>query len=1272
MTRRFTFLILALLALIGGPGWGQAREDLALTFDLSSNPGDWPTANSTTLTNYTYTLDDVDYTFALKNVKCNSGYLMMTSTAVLGLPAIENYKLTKVVASNSGGCSTSTKVGISSSSSSASYISGGEIQTWSTTNSSYTYNLSETEANTMYYMYVTNKNAQVVQLILTYESTSASTDPSITVNPTTITWDDSPINVELSKTISVSQANLTEGITISSAIGTITPSTIAVGEDATDVTFIYTPTSVGDFEGGITFTSGETTATVSVTGSAYDPSQVVTYEKVTSVNDLVAGASYILVCPTKDKAAGAMGSNAYFSSEDATLTDNTATSDDAIELVLGGTTDAWTFTTSEGLIGTTEAKKLNHAGNGTTTWTIDITSGEATITSTDTEYGSIKYNASAPRFLNYASGQTAVALYKKVNSSSVATPTFTPAAGIYDVAQNVTIACATEGATIYYTLDGTDPDEESEEYTSEIEISETTTIKAIAYLNGEASDIATAEYEIVELYDIYCMSLPDGGGSVTTSPAQKAAEGTEVTITVTPAEHYSFTPNSLAVTGESSTTIEVNPVPGTVGEYTFVMPAEDVTITAQFTLAVSYTVTIAENIQHGKVTIVENEYYEGATVQLTVEPDPNYGLVSLTIIKTQGGSATGIKPVLNVENGKYEFAMPAYDITVRATFGQDFYTRVNNVANLVPGKHYIIVGKKNGTYYAMGNQNDNNRAAVEIEVTETTVQVPASSMHEFTISGDETNHYTFYELGLGYLYAAGANSNNHLKTETDLDEDDKGKWSVTFNENGEAIIISQATNCSRNTMRFNTSNNPPIFSCYSSGQQPVYLYMKENDINNNIYSDTYIDGDISNCLFFSVGKGAALTVTGTIDANIMMFSIVDGSQLIYDNDIPNGTIANRFRKYADDEADQRTAWNLVSVPIKNFNLLPGINITGDYDLYSYNEPTHFWINKKEPANPYIQTTIGTGYLFAMPLSNTHARFGGTGILQGSGQDLSFPLSYTETLADGETNVLKGFNLVGNPFTCNAYVNMDYLVLDETGSNFVNPTSPIKPGDAILVQATAEGQEITFTRNAPTEPENRLDISVSQNRGSIIDNARIRFGGSHAMNKFYLNENSTRLYIPQDGQDFAIVSSSTMEGELPVNFKAEKNGTFTITVNTKNVDAEYLHLIDNMTGMDIDLLATDSYTFDALTNDYAYRFKLVFGMTGVEENALTSSANFAYISNGNLVIDNIECETTLKIVDELGRIISTETVNGSYNKALNLKAGLYIINLNGMTQKIVVE
>ena len=151
-----------------GPS-SSGAEPKELTFNLNINPGGWPGSNSTTLTGYTYTLDAVDYTFQLKNVKCNSGYLMCTQPAVLGLPAIEGYKLSTVKAYNSNGCSTSTKVGISSSSSSPDYIDGGEIQTWSTTASNYTYTLTSTKANTVYYLYVTNKNAQIIKLVLTYD-----------------------------------------------------------------------------------------------------------------------------------------------------------------------------------------------------------------------------------------------------------------------------------------------------------------------------------------------------------------------------------------------------------------------------------------------------------------------------------------------------------------------------------------------------------------------------------------------------------------------------------------------------------------------------------------------------------------------------------------------------------------------------------------------------------------------------------------------------------------------------------------------------------------------------------------------------------------------------------------------------------------------------------------------------------------------------------------------------------------------------------------------
>ena len=82
---------------------------------------------------------------------------------------------------------------------------------------------------------------------------------------------------------------------------------------------------------------------------------------------------------------------------------------------------------------------------------------------------------------------------------TVATPTFSPAEGTYNEAQTVTIACETDGATIYYTLDGTDPTSNSTVYSDAITISETTTVKAIATKEGmNDSEIATATYTITD------------------------------------------------------------------------------------------------------------------------------------------------------------------------------------------------------------------------------------------------------------------------------------------------------------------------------------------------------------------------------------------------------------------------------------------------------------------------------------------------------------------------------------------------------------------------------------------------------------------------------------------------------------------------------------------------------------------------------------------------------------------------------------------------------
>jgi chitinase len=81
---------------------------------------------------------------------------------------------------------------------------------------------------------------------------------------------------------------------------------------------------------------------------------------------------------------------------------------------------------------------------------------------------------------------------------TVATPVFSPGGGNYTSAQNVSISDSTSGASIRYTTDGSTPSETAGTiYSGPVNISGTTTLKAIAYKSGDAdSSVASATYTI--------------------------------------------------------------------------------------------------------------------------------------------------------------------------------------------------------------------------------------------------------------------------------------------------------------------------------------------------------------------------------------------------------------------------------------------------------------------------------------------------------------------------------------------------------------------------------------------------------------------------------------------------------------------------------------------------------------------------------------------------------------------------------------------------------
>ena len=157
--------------------------------------------------------------------------------------------------------------------------------------------------------------------------------------------------------------------------------------------------------------------------------------------------------------------------------------------------------------------------------TMTITAGNNTITSIELRFTSASYTGNldvnvgsynCPRSIGTWSGSATSVTFTVPGSTQAriqtiyvtygggstvetcATPTFSPAAGTYTEAQNVTISTTTSGASIYYTTDGSTPSASNGTlYTGAINVSETTTIKAIAVKTGNNdSQVAEATYTI--------------------------------------------------------------------------------------------------------------------------------------------------------------------------------------------------------------------------------------------------------------------------------------------------------------------------------------------------------------------------------------------------------------------------------------------------------------------------------------------------------------------------------------------------------------------------------------------------------------------------------------------------------------------------------------------------------------------------------------------------------------------------------------------------------
>ena len=415
-----------------------------------------------------------------------------------------------------------------------------------------------------------------------------------------------------------------------------------------------------------------------------------------------------------------------------------------------------------------------------------------------------------------------------------------------------------------------------------------------------------------------------------------------------------------------------------------------------------------------------------------------------------------------------------------------------------------------------------------------------------------------------------------------------------------------------------------------------------------------------------------------------------------------------------------------SYPSSAATIEPG-SYYNEWDFYSYDEPNYHWINfKRNKASHHyfdIETHPNLTYTNEELLVPGKGYFAATReetFLQCQGNLNADEVTYDLTQTSGVPR--HGYNLIGNPYQ--AYLDFDafadanwgddveniwgegetpsYTILDEDAASYLtfaydgsdNPDAAgrfIHPHQGFFVRTGLNGSMAYFqpdmrnttARNSSFRGNDHIDyplvnLFVSEANGNsdmvTVELGRPTQGGALLMQG--LRAGNGKIWCHYNDVDYAVAYTQPGVTEAAIRFETVADTEYTMRWNTHNGDFSYLHLIDNVTGADVDCLTTDEYKFSASTSDYKSRFRLVFGYTGIEEDSeAETNENFAFIMNDELVVTG---EGVLQVFDMTGRMVTSQELHGVQTTVSlpNAANGVYVLRLTegkqSRIQKMVIS
>ncbi len=322
-------------------------------------------------------------------------------------------------------------------------------------------------------------------------------------------------------------ATVTSAPTLTASATNATVYYYTIGTDATpsDPTTSSSSTTSGtiassNFSAGHTYTvkvlpcNGTVEGTVaSITFTVSAVTSGIVYQRINSVSDIEVGANYLIVCEDASGAMGTITSTNYRSlvTSGISLSGGTATLSSSCEasiFTISGSTGAYTINDGTYYLANTSSSYLNSVTSSsanTAKWSITFSGDNVLITNASNTTRSIYYYSNYADFDCYTSG-TSVQLYKEYIQDMEATApvltdefTFWPRQN--DSASKQVTITVESGNTVYYTTDGSTPSSTNGTKltaSQTLNISGTTTVKAIAYAGSNSSEVESKTYTMGE------------------------------------------------------------------------------------------------------------------------------------------------------------------------------------------------------------------------------------------------------------------------------------------------------------------------------------------------------------------------------------------------------------------------------------------------------------------------------------------------------------------------------------------------------------------------------------------------------------------------------------------------------------------------------------------------------------------------------------------------------------------------------------------------------